>query len=208
MKTLGFLHQQRVPQKAVRWALWRHGEQGIALITSLLILVVISLVAVSMYRSSGLQEKITGNTLEKQRALQAADSALRYGEWWLGQGNTGSGSVCSGVINGNTEASIKICSTALVNAATLPWSNRIDYQPPSMTVAAGGGLNASLTGILGDVNYATSPSLFISYMGLGPDGKSTLYQLTGAGYGGSTTSASVVQSVYSITYRINDIGGL
>ena len=90
-------------------------QRGIALITSLLILVIVALLAVSMYRSFGLQEKIAGNTLEKQRSLQAAESALQYGEWWIvkssgsGSGGGGAGSACSGVFSANDQTAMKIC---------------------------------------------------------------------------------------------------
>jgi len=180
-------------------------QRGLALVTSLLILIVVTLVAVSMYRSFGVQEKIAGNTLEKQRSLQAADSALRYGEWWLNQGNTGTGIACSGAaVDGSVQANMRICANALAAPATLPWAGAINYAPPGLTVLSGGGLNTAGT----DVNYAKSPSLYISYLGLGPDGKSMLYQVTGAGYGGSSAaSASVLQSVYAMTFRISDLSG-
>lgn len=185
----------------------RTAQQGIALITSLLILVIVTLVSVSMYRSFGLQEKITGNTLEKQRSLLAADSALRYAEWWINQGNTGTGSACTAVVTSNAQADMKICSNALSTPAVLPWTSRYDYKPPTMTVLAGGGLNTATSGVVGDINYATTPSLYISYLGIGPDGKSMLYQVTGVGYGGSTTSASVLQSTYAMTYATKDLSG-
>ena len=66
-------------------------QGGFALMTSLLILIIMTLLALSMFRSVGLQEKIAGNTREKQRSLQAAESALQYGEWWLSQGNGSTG---------------------------------------------------------------------------------------------------------------------
>ena len=183
-------------------------QRGIALLTSLLILVVVTLIAVSMYKNFGLQEKLAGNTLEKQRSLLAADSAVRFGEWWLSQGNTGSGVVCNGgEIDANVQANMKICSNGLATPGTVPWANRFKYKPPTMTILAGGGLNTASTGTIGDVNYATSPSLYVSYMGLGPNGKSMLYQVTGVGYGGSTTTVSVLQSVYAMTYAINDLSG-
>ena len=184
-------------------------ERGIALITALLILVVVALLAVSMYRGVGLQEKIAGNTLEKQRSLQAAQSALQYGEWWLSQGSGGTGVACSGVSNANNVSTMAVCSTPLTPAAaaTLPWATRWDYTPPNMTQQAGGGLVGSSTGTANDVNYAALPSLYIAYLGLGPDGKTMLYQVTAAGYGGSTTTTSVVQSIYAMNYRVNDLGG-
>lgn len=180
--------------------------RGVALISSLLILVVVTLMAVSMYRGFGLQEKIAGNTLEKQRSLQAADSALRYGEWWLNQGSAGSAVACSGnAVNGNVLTNMRVCSNVLTNPATLPWAGAIEYKPStSMAIDSSGGLKSDGT----DINYAKVPGLYIAYLGLGPDGKSMLYQVTGSGYGGSSTdSASVVQSVYAMTFRVVDLSG-
>ena len=53
------------------------------LISSLLLLIVVTIIALSMFRSFGIQEKIAGNTREKQRALPAAVSAQQFAEWWL-----------------------------------------------------------------------------------------------------------------------------
>lgn len=176
-----------------------------ALITALLILVVIALLAVSMTRSVALQDKIAGNTLEKQRSLQAAQTALQYGEWWLGQGNGTTGVSCSGVGNANVSSTLKVCpvNTAPTTSSTLPWTTRWDYTPPSMTAVAGGG--TTTTGVVGDVNYAALPSLYINYIGV--NGSKTLYQVTAVGYGGSTSTASVVQSVYGLTAKTQDLGG-
>lgn len=176
--------------------------RGFALITSLLMLVVVTLLALGMFRSLGLQEKIAGNTMEKQRSLQAAESALQYGEWWLSQGNGGPGVACSAVYNANVVTNMRVCSNPLpANAAsTLPWSARGDYLPPNMTVAAGGGLVAAGVNA-GDINYYAQPSLYISYLGLDATGQMTLYQVTGVGYGGSVNGASVVRSTYAMRYN-------
>lgn len=171
-------------------------QRGIALITSLLVLVIMTLLALSMFRNFGLTEKMAGNTRDKQRSLQTAESALQYGEWWLSQGNGTTGAACTTVYNANVSANVQTCSSALVNPTTLPWAARGDYLPPTMTVATGGGLTAS-----GDINYISQPSLYISYLGLDPSGKSMLYQVTAAGYGGSANGASVVQSTYAITAK-------
>ena len=173
-------------------------------------MLIVSLLAVSMYRSFGLQEKIAGNTLEKQRSLQAAESALQYGEWWIGKGSGGGGGACSGVFSANDLTAMKICNVpmSITTASTLPWTVRGDYTPPSMTVLSGGGLNTGTgsTGINNDINYATQPSVYVSYLGLAPDGKTMLYQVTGAGYGGSIATASVVQSTYAMKFTVTDVG--
>lgn len=170
-------------------------QRGIALISSLLILVIMTLLALSMFRSFGLQEKIAGNTREKQRSLQTAESALQYAEWWLSQGTESTtGITCTGVYNANAVGNMQTCANPLLKPTILPWAARGDYLPPSMTVAAGGGQTAG-----GDINYVSPPSLYINYLGLDVTGKSLMYQVTAAGYGGSANGASVVQSIYAIT---------
>ena len=182
----------------------QRAQGGFALITSLLIIVIVSMLAVSMYRGSGLLEKVAGNTLEKQRSLQAAQSALQYGEWWLASGaaGIGTGATCSGTVQVNNPANMRVCTQVFLpaDALDLPWSVRSEYTPPNMTVLAGGGLNGSTTtGITGDVNYAAAPSLHVAYLGLGAGGSARLYQVTGVGWGGNASTASVVQSTYALT---------
>lgn len=178
-----------------RTAVGAKSQNGIALITSLLILVIMTLLALSMFRSFGLQEKIAGNTREKQRSLQTAESALQYGEWWLSQGaETTSGIVCNSVYNANVVGNMQTCANPLLNPTTLPWGARGDYLPPTMTVAAGGGQTPG-----GDINYVSPPSLYINYLGIDLSGKSLMYQVTAAGYGGSANGISVVQSIYAVT---------
>ena len=175
---------------------------GYVLIVALVFLLAMTLLSVTMFRSFGIQEKIAGNTRDKQRAFEAAQSALQYGEWWLGQGHASSGATCNGVLNGNvTPSQMQVCSNALLNPGALPWATRTDYLPPSMTVASGGGLTGS-----GDINYYSKPSLYISYLGLSPDGLSMLYSVAGAGYGGNPNTVAVVQSTYAVGAGTKDLG--
>jgi type IV pilus assembly protein PilX len=55
-------------------------QRGFALIASLLILVILTLLGVSMFSGVGLQEKMAGNLRTKMRALDAANAALAAGE--------------------------------------------------------------------------------------------------------------------------------
>ena len=59
------------------------GQRGLALVTALLLLIVVTIMALSMFRSFGIQERIAGNTRDKQRAINAAESAQQYAEYWL-----------------------------------------------------------------------------------------------------------------------------
>ncbi|NWK43866.1 pilus assembly PilX family protein [Ralstonia pickettii] len=180
-------------------------DRGYTLIVGLLLLVVLTLFAIGMFRSFGLQEKIAANTRDKQRALEAAQSALQYGEWWLGQGNGSTGIACSGVNNGNTLANMRVCNTALATPSTLPWGVGSTYLPPSMTANGGGGM-AGASSPAGDINYAGVPGLYINYIGMSPNGLSQLFQVTAYGFGGDATTAAVVQSTYRISSGAKDLG--
>ena len=181
----------------------RGRDRGYALLMALLMLVVGSLLAVSLYRSFGIEGRIAGNTLDKQRSLQVADSVLRYGEWWLSQGVAGTGSPCSGAFNANSLVEMKACSSPMTEAmaASLPWANAGTYYPSGLTVAAGGGHAAS-----GDVNYAQAPQLYIGYVGPAADGVSRLYQVNALAYGGNASTVTVVRSVFMTSQRIRNLG--
>ncbi|MES2739591.1 MAG: PilX N-terminal domain-containing pilus assembly protein [Pseudomonadota bacterium] len=180
-------------------------QTGIALISSLLVLVMLTLLAVSMFRGFGLQQKIGGNTREKERAHQAAENALQYGEWMLAQTPPGVGSACPAghrVVTAATD--MRVCDVKLANpTAPADWASAMDYTPPLMTVLAGGGTIAGGT----DINYSKTPSLHIAYLGTGPDGKSSMYGVTAVGYAGTDSTTAVVQSVYAITSSVTPLDG-
>lgn len=62
----------------------RH-EQGLVLLIGLIILLVLSLLAISAIRSTTLEERMTGNSQDQQIAFQVAEAALREAEMILGQ---------------------------------------------------------------------------------------------------------------------------
>ena len=174
----------------------RAAYRGFVLVVCLLMLIVMSLLAVAMFRSFTLQEQIAGNTREKQRALEAAESALLQAEWWLGSGTLGTmtGATCTAnVANANNLATMKICSNALATPTQVPWPARWEFTPTYLTADAGGGLTTG-----GDVNYASLPSFYIQYLGPRPGG-GWLYRIHAAGYGGSESSVAVIESVFAVS---------
>jgi type IV pilus assembly protein PilX len=182
-------------------------QSGIALLTALLILIMLTLLAVAMFRGFGLQQKIAGNVREKERAFQAAENALQYGEWWLSPGNPNPPPQDTGIdcttssanITVTTPADMRVCSTPLTNASDpTSWTGALVYTPPKMTVAAGGGV-ATDGNNNADINYTKSPLVYIAYLGLSPTNKEKLYSVTAAGFGGSSTSTAVVRSVVSVS---------
>lgn len=60
----------------------RH-QQGAALVVSLVILLVMTIISVTALRSTSMDEKMTSNTRQRQIAFNAAEAALRDAEAWL-----------------------------------------------------------------------------------------------------------------------------
>lgn len=196
------LHRRALPATppAGRWR-----EKGIALMTCLLILVMLTLLAISMFRGFGLQQKIAGNTREKARAFEAAESALQYGEYWLTQSTAGTGTNCTNAVVISSDADMRACSNPLTNPGDpANWVAAMSYTPDAMTVGAGGGMTTDGNGNL-DINYAKVPGLYVAYLGLAPDGQQMLYSVTGAGYGGSSGTTAVVQSVFATSSKVKSL---
>lgn len=181
-------------------------ERGSVLIVSLLVLVVMSIMTVSMFRNFNQQERIAGNTREKQRAFYAAQSALKYAEWWLAQGNGSPGTACTTLLDANAiTPTTQVCSERLVSAAinTVPWLSAgseigVQFTPSTMNVSGTDQVNS----------YVSRPRFHISPLGLDPSGQSILYEVTAWSYGGNQNAVSVVQSVYAVKTGIINAGGL
>ena len=189
-------------------------QRGVALISSLLLLIIITILALSMFRSFGTQEKIAGNLREKDRALHAAASAQQYGEWWLTQGNnaaSGAVTCVAGTLNANLGQG-QICNQTPLQAGwfvtqvgttfpTAGWATQVQYVPPTMGVPGVAGPN-------GDPPYFAAPGFYISYRGVAGDGAGVAYQIDAYGYGSTAGTVAVVESTYEVAQGVVNRGGL
>jgi type IV pilus assembly protein PilX len=194
----------------------RARESGIVLISSLLLLLVITILALAMFRGMGLSEKIAGNVREKQRSLHAAVVAEQYAEWLISSGNipmTTNTCSASGNVNNTAYSSVLVCInvinpnlTALPSGQgqpqNLPWTdgagNALGYtytlpNTSAMTISTAGGTNT----------YVKAPAFYISYIGGAPDGGGTVYRIDAVGYGGNPLALSVVESTYELGSSVN-----
>jgi type IV pilus assembly protein PilX len=184
-----------------------HG--GFVLVSSLLLLLVVTIIALSMFRGFGMQEKVAGNMREKQRALQAAESAQQFAEQWL-IGNASNPPVgCSSLLNANALQG-QICANklwvAVPSVTTVPWmigtaEVGVAYTPPGMTVAT-----ASVTS---NNSYFKAPSFYISDAGASadPNVPGEIFQIDAVGYGGNSNTAAVVESTYAVYTSSSNRGG-
>jgi type IV pilus assembly protein PilX len=170
-----------------------------ALVSALLLLLVTTMLGVAMFRSFGFLEGVAGNTREKQRALHAAEAAQNYAETSMtanGAINAVAGGVtCSSVVTDLTQ--IPVCSNVLANPATTPWAAGVSYTPPGMTTGSAGTLD----------NYVSPPTFYISFLSNTYDrvsgAQTNSYQIDALGYGGTTNSAAVVESGYTVSVLYN-----
>jgi type IV pilus assembly protein PilX len=192
-------------------------QRGLVLVSSILLLLIITILALSMFRSFGVQERIAGNIREKQRATTAAEEAQQYAEYWLTYGSNAStpAVTCTALLNANLGQG-QICSNTLASSGVNP-------AVPSWTLGGGWAIGAAPVGVqitppamtnLVNVNnpssgtYFQAPSFYIAYLGLCADGVGSCYQIDAVGYGGTYATVSVVESTYEISAGVVNRGGL
>lgn len=149
-------------------------QAGSALLVSLVMLLIISLIGIRSMQGTALQERMASNLHDRNIAFQSSERALRTGEEWLED------NILAGVNNENE----------IPNWAG-PWPNEV--------VVAGGDPQVSAEPVyelqfLGPVFQGGVPSLGGGQSGGSvPDNK---YVVSSRGQGGSNTALAVLQSVY------------
>ena len=187
-------------------------QRGVVMVASLLLLLVVTIMALSMFRSFGMQEKIAGNMREKQRALQAAETAQEFAEQWLiTNGNSTTAPVaCSSLLNANIGQG-QICSnklpTVVANVASVPWQIAnanvgVLYVPPGMNVGTASVSNVNAT-------YSSAPSFYISDAGASADANvpGEIFKIDAVGYGANGNTAAVVESTFAVYASSSNRGG-
>jgi type IV pilus assembly protein PilX len=189
----------------------RFAQRGVVLISSLLLLIVVTIIALSLFRSFGVQEKIAGNMREKQRALQAAESAQVFAEVWLSNNGTGVSVPCAGGRLNGTIGQGQICANTLplipgVDVAD-PLTWLIGAQKIGVTFLPTGAApmvistttSVSAANLL-NPSYFDTPTFYISDMGTSADPAipGEIYQVDAYGYGGSVNTVAVVESTYAV----------
>lgn len=198
-------------------------QSGVVLISSLLLLLVVTIMALSMFRSFGIQEKIGGNVREKQRAVQAAVSAEQYAEWWLGAKSNAPVAVsvyaaasadasCIALVDAN-QGQGQICNNTLaslgISPTSVPWTAAgvpvgVSYVPPGMSVP---GVPCALpANCTATDTYYDKPRFYIADLGsYGRSGE--LYQVDAYSYGLGANAVSVVEGTVAVSCLVCNPGG-
>ena len=206
----------------------KHVQAGIVLVSSLLLLLVVTIMALSIFRSFGLQERIAGNTRDKQRALQAAQSVQQYAELWIANSSGAPVAVATGIASSadfvcaaasTISTTPQICVNTLTSlGATVtnaPWLSGgnyigIQYTPPKMSVTG----SVDSTSPSADVYY-NPPAFYITDLGApagslvtGAGSKGEVYKIDSYGSGVSATTIAVVESTVVVSCTVCNLGAI
>jgi type IV pilus assembly protein PilX len=194
----------------------RAAQSGIVLVSSMLLLLVVTIMALSIFRGFGVQEKIAGNTREKQRALQAAISTEQFAETWLAQSSNAPTAVnagiavsadiaCSALVDANL-GNGQLCSNTLaslgITVTQVPWTVGVKYTPPGLNYT-GNVTSTSSTDI-----YYDRPVFYITDLGPLASANGEVYKIDAYSFGTSPSTAAVVESTFAITCIVCNPGGL
>ena len=121
---------------------FRRPQQGVVLVISLIMLVIVSMLAVSTIQTTTQEERMAGNARDRNRALQAAEAAVQY---CLTQVNAGS---------------LPVTALAPVTSGTPQWEVATNWtdntKSAAVTIPTAAGLSANprcLIETLGTDNY-------------------------------------------------------
>lgn len=157
-------------------------QRGMALLVSLVMLLLLTLIGVSSMQNATLQEKMASSVMNRNQSFQVAEAALRAGE---------------NIVTPTTYTLTKC--TSVVTCAPPPDSSSVSN---ASTGSNGVSWVASGTGFYAIQNIGTTampvnaPSgCYTTSSGIASYQTVTLYRITGVGIYG--TSRSVVESIYA-----------
>ena len=187
-------------------------QRGFVLVVSLIFLAIMSLLTVLMFSGVIQDEAMAGNFREKNRAVDAAQSAIDSAKTWMAQpGNLYAGDFVSGNVCNTASANSGpvVCNSTLTTSpsllttpTSLPWSVYTEFTPAGMSVATGG-----------PGKYAATTKYNIEFIGTNAAAVAPLpatagyYRVTATATGGNSTAVTVIQSTFEVHATSMDIGG-
>ena len=167
----------------------RPTEGGTVLIMAMTFVLILSFIGVTSMTTAALEERMAGNTSDKNIAFQTAESALVAGEIWIG-GQMSKPVFDPAVIDDGLHLS-STTSTPVWDVSTGVWSGTDVFSYPALN------------------NVSTAPSYIIEDLGAIPDNNGSLvlpanykasgknvFRVTVRSSGTNDTAVAMIQSVY------------
>jgi type IV pilus assembly protein PilX len=159
-------------------------QRGAALVVSLLLLLVATLIGVTAMQVTSLEERMAGNARDRNLAFQAAESALRAGEAFL---LTQAGEFTCGT--GRYRDGDAVCGTPARDwsAFVCDAGNSIEYLNGTLSALA-----ANPRYFIDEINYVCEPS----GSEIGSGSQKCYFRITACGFGATTNTLVILQSTY------------
>jgi type IV pilus assembly protein PilX len=163
-------------------------QRGAVLVVSLLLLLVMTILALSATQTSLLQERMSGNMRDRELAFQSAEAGLRDAEKYMWSLTT------------RPELSATYSAANPIRTRlTLPAD--MSNQPASWWSANSNEYGASgtqeISGVISDPHYVLEEMEFVPYALDDPNNGRTFYRLTATAAGVSDSAVVVVQSTFA-----------
>ncbi len=167
-------------------------QHGVVLITGLIFLLVLTIIGISSMGNTALSERMTQNFRDASTAFQAAEAALGDGESWV-------------ATQGSLTPAVSSCSTP--PCKMWQFNNSINFvsQSGSWWQSNGIPFSSTIYGVTTQPVYYLEQFSFVPY-DLSPDSFSKghgyyYYRITALGTGATSTSRSIVQSIFATQYN-------
>ena len=159
-------------------------QQGIVLVVSLIMLLLLTMLGISGMKSTVLEEKMAGNYKDSNMAFQSAEAALRAGETYLRT------TVTLPIFDGTTTGLYQPTTSGAAQ-----W-NAVNWADAGQVIAYAG----SLSDVADAPDYMIEELLPVPEPGgsleTGVTDEAKYYRVTSRAVGGTTTAVVVLQSTY------------
>lgn len=164
-----------------------HRQSGIALITGLIFMVILTLLALAAMRTTTLEERMSGNARDRDMAFQSAESALRAGEQIV----TGATLPAFAAGTANTP---RIANGTLTGYWTSPTPTGHDWMGQSVSAWQPAGTSAAPQYVIEEMGATAGGGG--GGLGIGALSDSGVYRVTARGVGSSANTVVILQAVY------------
>jgi type IV pilus assembly protein PilX len=174
------------PASSIRYV--ASSERGIALIVGLVILAVLSLIGVAAFSISTQEERMAGNSRDRIRAFEAAESALRNCETIVGNDATAFTDGTAGMYSAPGSSAVRGVAEGLANT---DWQDatKVNLMPP----------NGSALGPSCVAEQFTLPnSSWQSGQPYTPSNSASVAHITARGYGVNPNTVVRLESYYAM----------
>lgn len=157
-------------------------QSGMALITGLIFMVVLTLIAIAAMRTTMLEERMSRNARDRDAAFQAAESALRAGELEL------RGATLPAFASGTART-----PRIALGAQTDYWINTHPWATQSVAAWQPAGTHAAPRYVIEEMGAKAAGG---GGLGIGAVPDSGVYRVTARGVGRSANTIVILQAVY------------